>query len=130
MSTRRGDNKRKGPKHQNKVAFRHNPKSKKTEKILSTPILGLCPRCHDQIVWRKKYRKYKPLTQPSSCCFCHQRNVLAAYHQACDSCATARQICAKCCQKQEDPPETSEHIQETNASQLEPELDDEMIIER
>ena len=28
------------------------------------PINGLCPACEEQIEWRKKYRKYKPLTVP------------------------------------------------------------------
>lgn len=45
------------PKHQNSFAFRHNPKSKKTDKILSSPNVGVCKRCHDKIEWRKKYRK-------------------------------------------------------------------------
>ena len=45
------------PKHQNTFAFKHNPKSKKTEKILSSPNVGVCKRCYDKIEWRKKYRK-------------------------------------------------------------------------
>ena len=45
------------PKHQNTFAFKHNPGSKKTEKILSSPNVGVCKRCYDKIEWRKKYRK-------------------------------------------------------------------------
>ena len=45
------------PAHQNSFAFRHNPKSKKTEKILSSPNVGVCGRCRDKIEWRKRYRK-------------------------------------------------------------------------
>lgn len=45
------------PKHQNTYAFQHNPKSKKTDKILSSPNVGVCKRCYDKIEWRKKYRK-------------------------------------------------------------------------
>ena len=45
------------PKHQNTFAFKHNPGSKKTEKILSSPNVGVCKRCFDKIEWRKKYRK-------------------------------------------------------------------------
>lgn len=66
MSSQRGNVKRGAPKHQNTFAFKHNPKSKKTERILSLPIRGLCEKCRKQIEWRKKYRKYKPLTQPGS----------------------------------------------------------------
>jgi hypothetical protein len=51
-------------KHQNEYAFRHNKNSKKTRKIAKTPNKGLCEKCHEKIEWRKKYRKYKPLTQP------------------------------------------------------------------
>lgn len=58
--------KKKAPKHQNSFAFKHNPKSKKTERILSMPIKGLCDKCYKQIEWRKKYRKYKPLTKPAT----------------------------------------------------------------
>lgn len=75
------------PAHQNTFAFRHNPKSKLTAKILSLPNEGLCRRCHEKIEWRKKYRKYKPLTQPSTCNLCKRKNVTAAYHTICDGCA-------------------------------------------
>lgn len=68
MSTQRGNVKKPGPKHQNSFAFKHNPKSKKTLKILALPSEGLCRRCSEQIEWRKKYRKYKPLTKPGTWC--------------------------------------------------------------
>lgn len=68
MSSQRGNVKKGAPKHQNAFAFKHNPKSKKTERILSLPIRGLCEKCRKQIEWRKKYRKYKPLTQPATWC--------------------------------------------------------------
>lgn len=77
------------PAHQNTFAFRHNPKSKKTEKILSSPNVGVCTRCRDKIEWRKKYRKYKPLTQPAKCNLCSQRNITAAYHTICGTCAVS-----------------------------------------
>ncbi len=77
------------PAHQNTFAFRHNPKSKLTAKILSSPNVGLCRKCHDKIEWRKKYRKYKPLTQPATCNLCRRRNITAAYHTICDGCASS-----------------------------------------
>ncbi|TDH66718.1 hypothetical protein CCR75_006578 [Bremia lactucae] len=97
MSSQRGNVKKRAPKHQNAFAFKHNPKSKKTERILSMPIHGLCEKCRKQIEWRKKYRKYKPLSQPGSCIYCHQKAVTSAYHASCDVCAKERNICAKCC---------------------------------
>lgn len=80
------------PAHQNKFAYQHNPCSKKTEKILSLPNIHVCQRCSDKIEWRKKYRKYKPRTQPGTCNGCKKRNVKAAYHTICTKCTTD---CAK-----------------------------------
>src|SRR5210317_1710634 len=74
------------PAHQNKFAYQHNPKSKTTAKILASPNVHVCRRCHDKIEWRKQYRKYKPLTQPGTCNGCQKRNVKAAYHTICESC--------------------------------------------
>ena len=69
-----GSKKKKGraPKHQNSYAFRHNPKSKKTAKILSSPNVGVCRRCSEKIEWRKKYRKVRgssscPRASPLRC---------------------------------------------------------------
>jgi len=77
------------PAHQNTFAYRHNPNSKRTQQILSSPNVGLCRRCHAKIEWRKQYRKYKPLTQPSTCNICFQRHITAAYHTICDTCAVS-----------------------------------------
>jgi Uncharacterized conserved protein (DUF2039) len=76
------------PAYQNTFAFKHNPKSKKTASILASPIDHCCLRCHDKLVWRKQYRKYKPLTQPTMCNLCGKWNVKAAYHTVCDACST------------------------------------------
>jgi hypothetical protein len=76
------------PAHQNKFAFKHNPKSKLTDKILSSPNVHVCRRCYDKIEWRKQYRKYKPRTQPGVCNGCKKRNVLSAYHTICTQCTT------------------------------------------
>merc|ERR1712232_1225726 len=35
----------------------------------------------------KKYRKYKPRTQPGKCNVCGQKNIMAAYHTICTKCA-------------------------------------------
>lgn len=78
------------PAHQNVFAFKHNPKSKKTEKILESPILHCCRRCHDKLVWRKKYRKYKPRTQLGGCNLCLEKRVVKyAYHTICTKCTTS-----------------------------------------
>jgi len=84
-----GSKKKKGraPKHQNSFAFRHNPKSKKTDKILNSPNVGVCRRCYDKIEWRKKYRKYKPRTQLGKCNLCCMKKIKAAYHTICTDCA-------------------------------------------
>ena len=52
------------PAHQNRSAWHHNKGSAKTQKIVKSPISGLCQHCKDVVEWRKQYRKYKPLTTP------------------------------------------------------------------
>ena len=84
------------PKHQNSFAFKHNPNSRKTRAIAGIPNTGLCGRCHDQIEWKKRYRKYKPLDRPRKCTACHQPAVKSAYHVVCGACAAAKGVCAKC----------------------------------
>ncbi|KAJ2846667.1 hypothetical protein IWW36_004239 [Coemansia brasiliensis] len=96
VSTRGSGAKKGAPKYQNKFAYSHNKGSKKTQKILSLPIDGLCRRCTDQIEWRKQYRKYKPLTVPKKCVGCQLKKVKKAYHVLCDDCAASKGVCAKC----------------------------------
>ncbi|KAL0481664.1 hypothetical protein AKO1_010334, partial [Acrasis kona] len=83
-------------KHQNLFAFKHNKGSKKTRKIQLTPNKGVCEKCHEMIEWRKKFRKYKPLTAPRKCNLCERKNITLAYHVVCDECAHSKRICAKC----------------------------------
>ena len=86
------------PAHQNTFAFTHNPKSKKTARILDMPIKHVCQRCQDKLEWRKKYRKYKPRTQPGSCNICQQKRVvLAAYHTICEKCTLSRKAHTNVC---------------------------------
>ncbi|KAK8793509.1 hypothetical protein WA158_004868 [Blastocystis sp. Blastoise] len=96
MSTERGNIKRKGQAHQNAFTFRHNKNSKLTQKILDMPIQSVCERCKEKLEWKKKYRKYKPLTTPGKCKRCGQRNVKAAYHEICKDCSEKDHICAMC----------------------------------
>jgi len=101
MTTRKGSPKKGAPRHQNSKAFHHNKNSAKTRYIASLPNQGLCSHCHDIIEWKKKYRKYKPLTVPRRCTGCGEKTVRRAYHTLCDSCAKKRNVCAKC-QKSKD----------------------------
>jgi len=105
QQTNRNPNKTKkkgrAPAHQNKFAFHHNPKSKKTDKILASPNLHVCQKCHDKIEWRKKYRKYKPLTQPKTCNICKLKKIKFAYHTICGDChissdRTPKKMCRIC----------------------------------
>ncbi|KAJ2364397.1 hypothetical protein IW150_006489 [Coemansia sp. RSA 2607] len=88
-------------KYQNAFAYTHNRGSKTTKKILALPVDGLCKRCTDQILWRKQYRKYKPLTAAKKCVGCAQKRVNKAYHVLCDACASERGVCAKCLEAHE-----------------------------
>jgi hypothetical protein len=45
------------PKHMNGFAFKHQPNSRKTNKILSIPATSnCCNRCCAIIEWKRKYR--------------------------------------------------------------------------
>eukprot|EP01080_Neovahlkampfia_damariscottae_P000705 gene705-8957_t len=96
ISTRKSGAKKQGPKHKNTFAFSHNKGSKKSKQIAVLPNVGLCKKCYEIIEWRKKYRKYKPLTQPRKCNLCAQKTVKLAYHIICDPCAEKLDVCAKC----------------------------------
>eukprot|EP00164_Ancoracysta_twista_P011278 GFYU01017338.1.p1 GENE.GFYU01017338.1~~GFYU01017338.1.p1 ORF type:complete len:194 (+),score=45.12 GFYU01017338.1:139-720(+) len=97
MSSQRGNVTRtRAQKNQNRDAFKHNPKSKLSEKIKELPNVGLCGKCHEIVEWRKKYRRYKPLTQPKKCDKCHLKKVKHAYHLVCEDCVLSLLICAKC----------------------------------
>ncbi|PVU95903.1 hypothetical protein BB559_002562 [Furculomyces boomerangus] len=109
-STRKSGAKKGAQKYQNTFAFVHNKGSKTTKKILESPVDGLCTRCHDQILWRKKYRKYKPLSVAAKCVNCDQRNITKAYHVLCDDCAGQKKVCAKCMENKEIVPPESEAL--------------------
>lgn len=96
MSTKKGDQSKKGQKHQNTYSFKHNKNSKLTKKIAETPLDLLCKRCLDILEWKIKYRKYKPLSVPGKCKICDHKNILKSYRDICDSCAKENSICTKC----------------------------------
>lgn len=92
-----GKPKRGPPAHANSYAFHHNPSSKLTAHIMSLPINGLCPSCQAVIEWRKKYRKYKPLTVVKKCTACGEKRIKDAYHVICNQCSQKNgNQCAKC----------------------------------
>lgn len=64
-------------------------------------ITGVCPRCKQQIEWRRKYGKYKPLTEAAKCNDCGKRAVRQAHHTICIPCSKNRNVCAKCCRPAE-----------------------------
>ena len=69
MSTQKGNTSRsRRQKYQNSSAFKNDlhDKSQKTKMIKSLTPEGICQRCKDIIDWKIKYKKYKPLTQPST----------------------------------------------------------------
>lgn len=84
------------PAHQNNYAFHHNKSSKLTKHITSLPIRFLCPACVAVIEWRKKYRKYKPLTVVKKCTACGEKKIKDAYHVICGDCVRVTGKCGKC----------------------------------
>ncbi|CAN4082705.1 unnamed protein product [Withania somnifera] len=90
------------PKHPNKFAWKPNAGIKINEREVGgkfrplSEITGVCPRCKDQIDWKRKYGKYKTLAEPAKCQKCSKRNVRQAYHNLCTGCAKEHKVCAKC----------------------------------
>jgi len=87
-----------GQKHQNTVAWKTDRyhKDGKIAVVKNTQVVNCCPRCTDQIQWKIKYGKYKPLTAPSKCVDCLQKVVKHAYHIRCGDCVKKSGKCAKC----------------------------------
>ncbi|OAY56944.1 uncharacterized protein C9orf85 homolog [Manihot esculenta] len=98
MSKRQGP-----PKHQNQYAWKPNAGHKINETEVGgklrplSEITGVCTRCKDQIDWKRRYGKYKPLSEPAKCQRCSKRAVRQAYHNLCSACAKEQNVCAKCC---------------------------------
>ncbi|XP_044467601.1 uncharacterized protein LOC123197390 isoform X3 [Mangifera indica] len=90
------------PKHQNRYAWKPNAGVKINEKEVGgklrpySEITGVCQRCKEQIDWKRRYGKYKPLTEPAKCQSCSKRAVRQAYHSLCSGCAKEQNVCAKC----------------------------------
>ncbi|KAJ4707261.1 Small acidic-like protein [Melia azedarach] len=96
-------NRRGPPKHQNSYAWKANAGTKINEREVGgklrpfSEITGVCPRCKEQIDWKRRYGKYKPLSEPAKCQRCSKRAVRQAYHSLCPGCAKEQNVCAKCC---------------------------------
>ncbi|KAG0272272.1 hypothetical protein BGZ95_011977 [Linnemannia exigua] len=101
VSSRKGNTKKGAQAHKNAYAFHANKSSKITKKIAAMPVGGLCEKCVEVIMWRKKFKKYKPLTQMKKCVTCEQRAIKDAYHVMCTKCAGEKNVCAKCQESRE-----------------------------
>lgn len=102
------------PAHANKFAFVHNRNSKLTKQILALPINGLCAPCREVVEWRKRFRKYKPLTVPKKCVRCSQKTIKEAYHVVCKQCAAKDHICCKCLQSCAETFQTNQAVEAEN----------------
>ncbi|RKP00925.1 hypothetical protein CXG81DRAFT_26372 [Caulochytrium protostelioides] len=91
-----GDKRSRAPKHQNRTAWAPNKHSTKALALAALPTYSVCPRCRDQIEWRKRMGQYKPLTVAKKCTSCLQKRITTAYHTLCMPCAKERRVCAKC----------------------------------
>ncbi|WCJ25556.1 hypothetical protein M5689_007431 [Euphorbia peplus] len=90
------------PKHQNQFAWKPHAGCKINETEVGgkwrplSEITGVCHRCKDQIDWKRRYGKYKALSEPAKCQGCSKRAVRQAYHNLCTACAKEQNVCAKC----------------------------------
>ncbi|XP_065858815.1 uncharacterized protein [Euphorbia lathyris] len=90
------------PKHQNHFAWKPHAGCKINETEVGgkwrplSEITGVCHRCKEQIDWKRRYGKYKALSEPAKCQGCSKRAVRQAYHNLCTACAKEQNVCAKC----------------------------------
>ncbi|KAH8274189.1 hypothetical protein KR018_001603 [Drosophila ironensis] len=99
MSSQRGNVARtRAQKHKNRHVFKNDLHDKTPQQLRlnSMHVSTVCQRCKEQIEWKIKYKKYKPLTQAKTCAHCKQRTVKKAYHVVCRDCAIKAGACAKC----------------------------------
>ncbi|KAH8317108.1 hypothetical protein KR074_011829 [Drosophila pseudoananassae] len=99
MSSQRGNVSRtRAQKHKNRHVFKNDlhDKTPQQMRLNAMHVSTVCQRCKDQIEWKIKYKKYKPLTQAKTCAHCKQRTVKKAYHVICRDCAIKAKACAKC----------------------------------
>ncbi|CAO3611485.1 unnamed protein product [Mucor hiemalis] len=127
-TSRKGNNKKKGQAHQNTTGWKANKNSKKSLQIAALPVYGLCQRCTDVILWRKKYKKYKPLTTPKKCTQCEEKTIKEAYHVLCDNCAREKCVCAKCLESKEILASKDEF--KSNADEMREEQERERMLDR
>ncbi|CAG8467942.1 599_t:CDS:10 [Ambispora gerdemannii] len=72
--------------------------------ITEVPYPMLITGDREEIIeWRKKFKKYKPLSTPKRCVNCREKAVKEAYHTLCKKCADEKGICAKCLEHAEIP---------------------------
>jgi len=105
MSTRGGEeNRSRSQKHQNRTKWNAYNKFKTDQKsklASSVNVTNCCAKCTDQIEWKIKYGKYKPLSQPTKCTKCSEKRIKSAYHILCKLCVKETGFCAKCGQKED-----------------------------
>ncbi|XP_048434990.1 uncharacterized protein C9orf85 homolog [Pyrus x bretschneideri] len=94
-----------GGRHQNKFAWKPKLGVKINETEVGgrfrpvSKITGVCQRWKEQIEWRRRYGKYKTLTEPAKCLRCTKRPVRQPHHKLCAACAKEQSVCAKCCSR-------------------------------
>lgn len=113
--------KKKPQKHQNKMAFKIQFDTQALEKQKKVSLHLLCKRCVEQMNWKLQFNKYKKITEPGRCNFCHEKNVVRSYMKACDSCSEKEKVCPKCLEKDFELPEGEVKLSEKEKLQREKE---------
>ena len=91
--------KKKPQKHKNKSAFQIQFDTMALEKQKKVSLKLLCKRCVEIMNWKLQFNKYKKITEPGRCNYCHEKNVIRSYMKACDTCSEKEEVCPKCLEK-------------------------------
>lgn len=94
--------------HKNRRAFKLKWKKDKILMRETEKIDRVCTRCYEQIRWKLKFGKYKPLKNPAKCQKCNRKRVLKPYRSICKTCCDNIKCCAKCGEVKEIHPEAQD----------------------
>jgi hypothetical protein len=78
--------------HTYKLEYKEDKKLLQKHAVLDR----LCKRCLEQLQWKLKFGKYKPIREAKKCQKCEQLTVVKPYRFFCNKCADETVCCSKC----------------------------------
>lgn len=87
---------KKSQKYKNKTGYKVKYKDDKINLQKNAILDRVCERCYEQLQWKLKYGKFKPIKQPKKCENCKMNSILKPYRSLCNKCGDELKKCTKC----------------------------------